>query len=124
VKLAGVRRQLEEARAKLAESGAHAGKGEFDPAYRTALRARNLIFHAKRGLAAAHGQPLPALPVTGGEPGALTDHVEVLSALDAALGVADDRDEIPPFLRALEPALERYLGWLKREVRSMLAVNK
>jgi hypothetical protein len=58
VTLAGVRRQLAEARAALAESGRHAQESAFDPAYRTALRGRNLVFHAKRGLAAANKQAL------------------------------------------------------------------
>ena len=122
--LAGVRRQLEEARVLLGESAQAAARGEHDPAYRAALRMRNLVFHAERGLAAARGRELPEMPVVGGKPGGLEDHAPVDAALVSALGVADDIAEMPAHLDALKPPLARYLGWLREEVaRQMRAAG-
>ncbi len=115
MKLNGVRRQLEEAREALARSAAHAARGEHDPAYRAALRARNLVFHATRGVAAARGEELPEMPVVGTTVGALADHEPVLAAIDAALAVEDDRAMVDPLAAARAPC-GRYLGWLRDEV--------
>ena len=113
--LAGVRRQLTEARDALVESAGHAGRGEYDPAYRRALRSRNLLFHAARGLAAARREELPEMPVTGAPGGAIDDHHGGVAAIDAALAVADDL-EMGPHLDAARPPYARYLGWLRDEV--------
>jgi hypothetical protein len=118
VKLAGVRRQIEEAKAALSESVEHAGRGEHDPAYRAALTARNQVFHAVRGLAAARAEALPEMPVVGvsGTGGGLDDPPAILQALDAALGVDDDAADMPAHLEAARVPLARYLGWLRDEV--------
>ncbi len=113
--LAGVRRQLEEARAALVESAAHAQKGEFDPAYRAALLSRNRLFHATRGVAAARSEALPEMPAVGTDVGELADHVGVLAALDAALAVEEDLT-MPDELAAARSRFGRYLGWLRHEV--------
>src|SRR5437773_8724496 len=114
--LAGVRRQIEEARQALAESAEHARQDEIDPAYRAALRSRNLLFHAMRGLAAARGEPLPEMPVVGIPGGALEDHRPALQALAAALAVADDTAQMPAILETARLPYARYLGWLRDEV--------
>jgi hypothetical protein len=125
MKLAGVRRQLGEARETLVASAAAAARGEFDPAYRGALRSRNLLFHATRGLAAARGEPLPEMPAVGVAGGGLDDHAAALAAIDAALATAgDDTAELPPHVAAAKPAYARYLGWLREEVRRMLTAVK
>src|SRR3954453_12258731 len=90
-KLAGVRRQIEEAVAALKEAASHATYREYDPAYRSALKSRNLLFHAVRGIAAAAGKDLPEMPVTGTPGGTLKDHKPALEALEAAL--ADENDQ-------------------------------
>jgi hypothetical protein len=120
--LAGIHRQLTEAREALEESLAQARADGFDPAYRAALRSRNLLFHATRGLAAARGQELPEMPVVAGVPGALPDADAALAALDAALALLPDPD-----LAALDAALvaarlpySRWLGFLREEVAKRL----
>ncbi|MSP60843.1 MAG: hypothetical protein EXR72_10970 [Myxococcales bacterium] len=115
MQLAGVRRQLGEARAALVDSVAHATHGACDPAYRAALRSRNLLFHAARGLAAARGEELPEMPVVGIPGGGLDDHRAVLAAIDAALVVTDDRTMVDALAPARTPCA-RYLGWLRDEV--------
>jgi|SRR5579871_3267449 len=119
MRLAGVRRQLEEARAALVESAGHAGRGEHDPAYRAALKARNLVFHATRGLAAARGEELPEMPVVGTTVGTLADHEPVLQAIAGALAVEDDA-QMGAHLEAGRAAWGRYLGWLRDEVGKAL----
>ena len=119
MKLAGVRRQLGEARDALAESGQHALAGRYDPAYRAALKGRNQLFHATRGLAIAGGQEPPEMPIVGGAvQGVLTDLEPALTAIEAALGVEDDLTEMPPRLTAdlVKGGLARYLAWLRTEV--------
>src|SRR5438067_1728518 len=107
--LAGVRRQLEEARALFVETERLARDGAFDPAYRAALRARNLVFHAQRGLAAARAEEPPEMPVVGvGTDGNADDLLPVLAAIDAALAVTDDLT-MPPILDGLRPPLSRVL---------------
>ena len=118
--LTGVRRQLEEARATLAESASHATRGEYDPAYRLALRSRNLLFHATRGLAAARGEPLPEVPVVSGPSGELRDHEACLALLEAALGVTDDGREMPAVLAALRDPYSKFLGFLRNEVGRLM----
>jgi hypothetical protein len=115
MELAGVRRQIEEAKAALEESGERAREGAVDPAYRAALKSRNLLFHAARGLAAAHRQPLPEMPVVGVPGGALDDLKAALAALDRALALADDAEMVAPVDEARAP-YARYLGWLRDEV--------
>jgi hypothetical protein len=114
--LTGVRRQLEEARATLLESAAHAGRGEYDPAYRVALKSRNLLFHAMRGLAAARGEPLPEVPVVSGPSGELRDYEAAVAVLEAALAVTDDGREMPAILAAVRDPYAKYLGFLRNEV--------
>ncbi len=123
MQLAGVQRQLSEARQSLDESLTQARVDAFDPAYRAALRSRNLLFHAARGLAAARGQELPEMPVVAGAAGAIDDAVSSLAALDAALAltVAD------PDLAALDAAIaaarvpySRWLGYLREAVGRQL----
>jgi hypothetical protein len=114
--LAGVRRQLEEARATLAESVERARGGELDPGYRAALRSRNLLFHATRGVCAARGEPLPEMPVVGAPGGSLDDAAPALAAIAAALSVADDVAEMPALLAAARAPYARYLGWLRDEL--------
>lgn len=111
--LAGVRRQLAEAREALEQSAAHAERGELDPAYRAALRSRNLLFHATRGLAAARGEPMPEMPVVGVDGGALADHRRALAALASCLAVADDLVDMPACIAAARAPYARYLGWLR-----------
>jgi hypothetical protein len=118
--LAGVRRQIEEARAALRESAASAGDGEYDPAYRTGLRSRNLVFHAMRGLAAARGEPLPEMPFTSVPGGSLGDYDEAAKALDAALAVTHDAVQMPACLERARIPYSRYLGWLRDEVGRLM----
>jgi hypothetical protein len=121
IELAGVRHQLEEARRLLAAPAAHARAGAADPAYRSALDARNQLFHATRGLAAARGEPLPEMPVLSVAGGSLADHEACLRVLDQALAVTDQRAELPAILaRAREP-FSRYVGWARGEVTRLLA---
>ena len=115
MKLAGVRRQLMEARESLVEAAARSGEGAFDPAYRAALKSRNLLFHAQRGLAAALGETLPEMPVVGGPDGSHADHLAALHALDATLAVEDDQAMGAPLDDARAP-YARFLGWLRDEV--------
>jgi hypothetical protein len=123
--LAGVRRQLTEAREALDVSSAHARAGEVDPAYRAALRSRNLLFHATRGLAAARGEPLPEMPVTAGPDGAPDDHAAARGALDAALAAFDgggdaDIAALQQKVAAARVPYARWLGWLRAEVAAQL----
>jgi hypothetical protein len=120
VQLAGVRRQLSEARQALVEAAAAAGRGEHDPAYRLALRSRNLLFHATRGLAAARGEELPEMPVTGVPGGGLADHEGALAAIDAALSATVDEQEMPRHVAAATVPYARFLGWLRGEVGKLL----
>lgn len=118
--LDGVRRQLTEALGALDAAVDHARRGEVDPAYRAALRSRNLLFHATRGLAAARGEPLPEMPVTGAPGGALEDAAPARAALEAALAVTDDRTMVDP-LQAARVPYARFLGYLRAEVARLLA---
>lgn len=118
--LGGVRRNLLEARQALVESVDALGRGEVDPAYRSALRSRNLLFHAARGLAAARGEPLPEVPVTGAPDGTPDAHGPALAALDAALAVTDDAREMPAHLDNAKVPYARYLGWLREQVGKLL----
>ena len=122
--LAGVRRQIEEAREALIASAEAVAKGEVDPAYRLALRSRNLLFHATRGVAAARGEELPEMPVTGAPGGAPEDHVPALAALTAALAVDDDARDMPVHLEAARIPYARYLGYLRLEVGKILGPPK
>ena len=118
MRLDGVRRQLGEARALFVEVERVARAGELDNAYRAALRARNLVFHATRGLAAARGEDLPEMPIVGGmgKESSPDELAIVISTIDAALTVADDAAEMPDALRPLVAPLVRVLGWLREEV--------
>jgi hypothetical protein len=120
MQLGGVRRQLTEARQALVESAAAAQRGEHDPAYRLALRSRNLLFHAARGLAAARGEELPEMPVTGVPGGGLDDHQGGLEAIDAALAATVDEQEMPRHVAAAAVPYARFLGWLRSEVGKLL----
>lgn len=121
MKLAGVRRQLAEAKESLLEAAARGGEGAYDPAYRAGLKSRNLFFHATRGLAAARGEALPEMPVVGAAGGGLADHQAAVAALDAALAVDDDAAMGVHFDAARAP-YARFLGWLRDEVgRAMSA---
>jgi hypothetical protein len=120
MKLAGVRRQLAEARATLVDSAAAAARGEFDPGYRAALRSRNLLFHATRGIAAARGEPLPEMPAVGIPGGGLADHEPALAAVDAALAVEADAADMPPHLALARKSYALYLGWLRDELGKIL----
>jgi hypothetical protein len=111
MQLAGIQRQLTEARESLDHSLAQARADAFDPAYRAALRSRNLYFHAVRGLAAARGQDLPEMPVVAGAPGAFTDADAALAALDAALALFPDPD-VAALDAALSAARGPYAAWL------------
>lgn len=113
--LAGVRRQLEEARELLVESARQASLSAFDPAYRAALRSRNLLFHATRGLAAARGEDLPEMPAVGVPGGGFADHAAALDAIAAALSLDDDAAMVEP-AGVAKDAYARYLGWLRDEV--------
>jgi hypothetical protein len=126
MKLAGVRRQLGEAREALVESGAAAARGEFDPAYRAALRSRNLLFHATRGLAAARGEPLPEMPAVGVDGGGPADHAPALAAVEAALAVDGDDDAaaMPPHVARAKESYARWLGFLRAEVGKLLRPQK
>jgi hypothetical protein len=118
MQLAGIQRQLGEARQSLDESLAHARADAYDPAYRAALRSRNLLFHAVRGLAAARGQELPAMPVVAGAPGALSDADAALAAVDAALALFPDPDlaALDAALTATRAPYAAWLGLLREEV--------
>ncbi len=121
MKLAGVRRQLDEARETLVASAEAAARGDFDPAYRSALRSRNLLFHAERGLAAARGEPLPEMPAVGVPGGGLDDHRAALAAVDAALAVEEsDAEAMPPHVLRAKASYARYLGWAREEVGKIL----
>jgi hypothetical protein len=120
MQLQGVRRQLHEARAALCEAAEHAAAGRFDPAYRAALRSRNLLFHATRGLAAARGEPLPEVPVVSGSEGTLLDHQGALARLDAALAVSDDAAQMPAELAGAREPYGRFLGFLRNEVGRLM----
>jgi hypothetical protein len=128
MQLAGVERQLREARESLEESLAHARADAFDPAYRAALRSRNLLFHATRGLAAARGHELPEMPVVAGTPGALDDAPAALVALDGALARVSGEDAAHPLdlaaldeaLAAARPPYSRWLGFLREAVARSL----
>jgi hypothetical protein len=122
MRLDGVRRQVTEAREALARAAAHAQAGEIDPAYRAALGSRNLLFHAERGLAAAHGQPLPEMPVVGVPGGGRDDHGAALAALDRALALTDDGQMGGPLGEA-HAAYGRWLGWLRDELGRELAAH-
>ena len=111
MQLAGIHRQLTEARQSLDESVAQARADAFDPAYRAALRSRNLLFHATRGLAAARGQELPEMPVVAGAAGALSDGDAALAAVDAALALFPD-PEVAALDAALAAARAPYAAWL------------
>jgi hypothetical protein len=123
MQLAGVERQLREARESLEESLAHARADAFDPAYRAALRSRNLLFHAARGLAAARGHELPEMPVVAGAPGGLDDAASAITAVDGALALAASDAAVGVDLAALDTALaaarapySRWLGFLRDAV--------
>jgi hypothetical protein len=116
MQLAGVRRQLEEAREALTDSAARAAAGDYDPAYRAALRSRNLLFHATRGLAAARGEELPEMPVVGVPGGAHADHEAALAAVERALAGPDDVVAMGRVLDEARPPWARYLGWLRDEL--------
>ncbi len=120
MKLAGVRRQLDEARATLRESIEAARRGEMDPAYRSALRSRNLLFHATRGLAAARGEALPEMPAVGVPGGGLDDHAPALEAIEAALAVEDDAAEMAPHVARAKTHYARYLGFVREELGKIL----
>jgi hypothetical protein len=124
MRLNGVRRQLAEAREALVESAGHAAESAWDPAYRKALRSRNLLFHATRGIAAARGEPLPEMPAVGIAGGGLAHHAEALAAIDAALAVEDDPAEMPPHLAAAKTAYAPYLGWLREAVGTELRAGR
>jgi hypothetical protein len=118
MQLAGIERQLTEARQSLEESLSQARADAWDPAYRAALRSRNLLFHATRGLAAARGEELPEMPVVAGTPGSFADGESALTAVDAARALLPDAD-----LTALDAALTatrgpyaRWMGLLREEV--------
>jgi hypothetical protein len=118
-KLAGVRRQIEEAVAALKEATSHATYREYDPAYRAALKSRNLLFHAVRGLAAAAGKDLPETPVTGTPGGNVKDARPALEALEAAL--ADENDQsLGKHLEAAMAPYARFLGFLRDEVSKLM----
>ncbi len=119
MRLAGVRRQLEEARELLVESARQASLGAVDPAYRAALRSRNLLFHATRGVAAARGEALPEMPAVGVQGGGFADHAAALDAIAAALALDDDAAMAEP-ARLARDAYARYLGWLRDEVAKTL----
>jgi hypothetical protein len=119
MKLAGVRRQLEESRQALDASQRHAAAGEFDPAYRAALKARNLLFHATRGLAMARGEDPPEMPLTATTIGTLADCDPVRDAIADALSVEDDL-AMPDRLQAARAPCGRYLGWLRDEVAKLV----
>ena len=123
MKLAGVRRQLTEAQTALQESRDHAAAGRYDPAYRAALKGRNQIFHATRGLLIARGEDPPEMPIVGGPTaGILTDLDPTLTAITTALTAEDDLQEIPPLLSNpdTKEALARYLAWLRTEVSRLM----
>ena len=122
MQLAGIHRQLIEARQALVESSDRARAGEPDPAYRLALRSRNLLFHATRGLAAARGQDLPEMPVVAGKPGTLEDASAALSALDAALALFPEPDHaaLDQALAAARVPYVAWLGFLREEVGKTL----
>ena len=124
MKLAGVRRQLDESRAALVESGEAATRGDFDPAYRAALKSRNLLFHATRGIAAARGEPLPEMPAVGVPGGGLGDQAPALAAVDDALAVTDDAREMGPHLARAKEHYARWLGWLREEVAKLLRARR
>ena len=117
--LAGVRRQLEEAQQLFEETATLAAQGQYDAAYRLALRARNLVFHAARGLAAARAETLPETPVVSIPGGGLQDIEPVRAGIAAALAVSDDLT-MPSQLTKMYPALARYLGWLRDEVGRLM----
>jgi hypothetical protein len=111
MQLAGIQRQLSESRDALDDSIAHARKNAFDPAYRAALKSRNLLFHATRGLAAARGQELPEMPVVAGKSGSLSSSEAARLALDACLALFPDPD--PAALEvAISAAREPFSHWL------------
>ena len=124
MKLGGVRRQLDEARAALVEAIEAAKRGEYDPAYREALKSRNLLFHATRGIAAARGEALPEMPAVGIAGGALDDHAPALAAVDAALAGEDDAAEMPPHLQLAKSSYARFLGFLREELGKVLRASK
>ena len=122
MQLAGIQRQLMESHAALEESATHARAGVFDPAYRAALKGRNLLFHAARGLAAARGQELPEMPVVAGKTGSLEDAAPSLAALDDALALFPDPDlaVLDATLDAARVPFSRWLAFLRQEVARSL----
>jgi hypothetical protein len=124
MKLAGVRRQLAESRAALVEAAEAGARGEYDPAYRAALRSRNLLFHATRGLAAARGEDLPEMPAVGIAGGSLADHAPALAAVDAALAAADDAAEMVPHVARAKTSYALVLGFLREELGKQLRAAK
>lgn len=111
MQLAGIHRQLTEAREALDHSIDHAKKSAFDPAYRAALKSRNLLFHATRGLAAARGEELPEMPVVAGKSGSLEDASPARAALDDCLALFPDPD-VTALDAAIAKAREPFSHWL------------
>jgi hypothetical protein len=124
MKLAGVRRQLGEAREALSEAAGHAAAGRFDPAYRAALKSRNLLFHAQRGLAIARKEEPPEVPVVAGPHADGAAHAAALGVLEAALAVEDDLTEMPPILAGVRDPLARFLAHLRNEVARLLGTPR
>lgn len=121
MQLAGVRRQLTEAREALVQAAGEAARGAFDPAYRLALRSRNLLFHATRGLASARGDEPPEMPVVGVPGGSASDHTAALAAIDAALAAEDDARDMPRPVAAAAAPYAKFLGWLRGEVAKIMS---
>jgi hypothetical protein len=122
MQLAGIHRQLSESKEALEESIAHAEKSAFDPAYRAALKSRNLLFHATRGLAAARGQVLPEMPVVAGKSGSLEDAPLAKSALDHCLSLFPEPDlvALDAALAAAREPFSHWLHFLREEVGKAL----
>ncbi len=122
MQLAGIHRQLTESCEALDESIAHAKQGAFDPAYRAALKSRNLLFHATRGLAAARGQELPEMPVVAGTSGSLDDAAPARAALDDCLARFPDPDlaALDAALAAARGPFSHWLFFLREEVGKTL----
>ena len=122
MQLAGIQRQLTESREALEHSIAHAQQNAFDPAYRAALKSRNLLFHATRGLAAARGQELPEMPVVAGKSGSLDDAPLAKSALDHCLSLFPEPDlvALDAAISAAREPFSHWLHFLREEVGKSL----
>ena len=112
MKLAGVRRQLEDAARLLGEAQARSDAGDDEEAYKAAQASRNELFHAMRALAHARGDEPPEVPQVGVPGGDLAAFSDAQQAFTDAFALDDDREMVTPLVR-VKLAYGRVLGVLR-----------